>query len=86
MDELGSVLLEPGSVLLEPQISFVPFSEAVSKVYMYCDECEQPLRRAESYIYPGTIDARERGLNKLMHKRCYSKTCRLPLTASSRIE
>jgi hypothetical protein len=65
--------------------SFKPFADAIDKIYMACDNCGLPLKRAEAYIYPGTIEARDGGLNKLMHKRCYSRQFDKPESASSKI-
>lgn len=77
---------ELGSILLEPKISFNGFSQAVEKIYMSCEVCGFPLKRTETYIYPGTIEARDGGGNKLMHKHCYVRKVRVPESASSRIE
>lgn len=67
----------------EFKYSFKGFAEAVEKIYMTCEHCGLPLKRDQSYIFPGTLD----GSNQLMHKHCYSREVgRKPLSASSRVE
>jgi hypothetical protein len=84
-DNVVTTMGSMGTVLLEPKISFNGFADAVEKIYVSCEVCGLPLKRDQAYIYPGTIDAREKGYNELMHKHCYTRKVRTPLSASSAI-